>query len=144
MIACLLNPASCIGDLATSAADAILSLFPFGAIGLAFTAGMIIGAIIGKWGVGALIALAIAVKLGSAVQVAHPDNPAQPTKRALTADEVRQLQTALNNLGHNAGPVDGKPGRQTREAIRQFQASRGDTATGIPTSLQLKALGVWR
>jgi len=78
------------------------------------------------------------------MRVAHPDNPMQPTKRKLTADEVRKLQAALNGLGFNAGAVDGIPGRQTREAIQQFQVSREEIATGVPTAQQMKALKVWK
>lgn len=63
-------------------------------------------------------------------------------KRSLTTDEIKALQSALNARGFDAGPVDGKPGRKTREAIQQFQASRGETATGTPTTAQMKALGV--
>lgn len=34
---------------------------------------------------------------------------------------IRQIQTALSNAGFNPGSIDGRMGRQTREAIRQFQ-----------------------
>lgn len=47
-----------ITDWLTDFADAIINLFPFGSIGLAFTAGLIVGAILGKVGVGVLLVLA--------------------------------------------------------------------------------------
>lgn len=143
-VTCGFNVACHVQGWLTSAVDGFLSIIPFGSHGLALIVGMIIGAILGKVGVGALLALAVALKLGSVVKVAHPDNPTQPTKRALTADEVRLLQHALNLRGFDAGPVDGKPGRQTREAIQQFQVSRDEIVTGIPTQAQLKALRVWK
>lgn len=34
---------------------------------------------------------------------------------------VKQIQIALFNAGYNPGGMDGKMGRQTREAIREFQ-----------------------
>ena len=58
---CLLNPKACL----TSAADAILGLFPYGSYGLTFTVGMVVGAILGKWGVGALILLVGALQFGT-------------------------------------------------------------------------------
>src|SRR5690606_16873894 len=125
MLSCLFNPGACISSGLTGIADAVLSIFPFGAIGLAFIVGMIVGAILGKVGVGAVLALGLALKLGS-LNVAHPDQPTAPTKRALTAEEVKALQAALNARGLNAGPIDGKPGKLTREAIRQYQANLGE------------------
>lgn len=61
MIWCIFNPGACLDG----AAQSILSLFPFGAFGAVFTAGLIVGAILGKWGVGALIMMAAAVRIGS-------------------------------------------------------------------------------
>lgn len=36
---------------------------------------------------------------------------------------IKQIQTALTNAGYNPGVIDGKMGRQTREAIRAFQSA---------------------
>jgi peptidoglycan hydrolase-like protein with peptidoglycan-binding domain len=38
---------------------------------------------------------------------------------------VKQMQTALKNAGYNPGTVDGKMGKQTREALRNFQRDKG-------------------
>lgn len=35
--------------------------------------------------------------------------------------EPKQIQIALKNAGYNPGPIDGKLGRQTMEAIKAFQ-----------------------
>ncbi len=47
-----------------------------------------------------------------------------------TASGVRDIQQALNQRGFNAGPADGRPGRKTANAIRQFQSQNGLQATG--------------
>ena len=54
------------------------------------------------------------------------------------------VQRKLNELGFDAGPVDGKPGRQTVAAIREFQKSSGIQETGeidLPLLLALFAPG---
>ena len=43
--------------------------------------------------------------------------PASTTRLDLSTDQVRRLQTALNDAGCNAGAVDGVVGPQTRQAI---------------------------
>ncbi|MEQ6250072.1 peptidoglycan-binding domain-containing protein [Sulfitobacter sp. HNIBRBA3233] len=57
-----------------------------------------------------------------------------------TRDERRQIQTSLNNMGLNVGVVDGSLGPKSRAAISQFQASRGEAATGQMTRAQFLAL----
>ena len=46
-------------------------------------------------------------------------------ERALSRDEVIELQEILNALGMDAGTPDGILGSQTRNAVREFQASNG-------------------
>jgi len=43
---------------------------------------------------------------------------------------VKQIQTALKNAGYNPGPIDGKMGKQTRDAIRAFQRANGLAVDG--------------
>ena len=43
---------------------------------------------------------------------------------------VRQVQIALTNAGFDPGHVDGKMGRQTREAVRAFQTANNLPADG--------------
>jgi peptidoglycan hydrolase-like protein with peptidoglycan-binding domain len=38
---------------------------------------------------------------------------------------TKQIQTALSNAGYNPGPIDGKAGKQTIEAIKAFQIANG-------------------
>jgi peptidoglycan hydrolase-like protein with peptidoglycan-binding domain len=44
--------------------------------------------------------------------------------------QVSQIQQALNDMGLNAGPVDGKLGPKTKSAIKQFQQQKGLQASG--------------
>lgn len=43
---------------------------------------------------------------------------------------VKQIQTALKNAGYDPGPIDGKIGKRTREAIKAFQKANNLTADG--------------
>jgi peptidoglycan hydrolase-like protein with peptidoglycan-binding domain len=43
---------------------------------------------------------------------------------------IRQIQTALENAGFSPGPIDGKMGRKTKEAIKKFQEANGLTPDG--------------
>lgn len=43
---------------------------------------------------------------------------------------VRQIQLALSNAGYNPGPIDGKMGKQTRQAIKAFQKAKGVASDG--------------
>lgn len=47
-----------------------------------------------------------------------------------TRPSVKQIQTALLNAGYNPGTIDGKLGRQTKEAIRAFQKANNLNADG--------------
>jgi peptidoglycan hydrolase-like protein with peptidoglycan-binding domain len=42
---------------------------------------------------------------------------------------VRQIQTALNNDGFNAGQPDGKWGQRTRQALQKFIRSKNGQLT---------------
>lgn len=51
-------------------------------------------------------------------------------ERALTRDEVLELQTILGALGFDAGTPDGTVGTRTREAVRAFQLDSNLPADG--------------
>jgi hypothetical protein len=55
---------------------------------------------------------------------------------------VRQVQERLQAAGFNPGAIDGAMGRQTRDALRWFQNTKGLLATGEPDEKTLEALGV--
>ena len=42
----------------------------------------------------------------------------------------KEIQTALSNAGYNPGSIDGKIGKQTRAAIRQFQKANNLAVDG--------------
>lgn len=69
-----------------------------------------------------------------------PNQGAVPAGPAYSRPEKRDIQSALNTLGYNAGPVDGSFGRQTRAAIRRFQTENGYPATGRLERVQFDAL----
>ncbi|MDJ0920342.1 MAG: lytic murein transglycosylase [Henriciella sp.] len=51
----------------------------------------------------------------------------------LNRRDVMLLQDTLNQLGFDAGPVDGIAGRGTKAALRSFQSANGLIADGYPT-----------
>ncbi|GGH22008.1 Sporulation related domain-containing protein [Cribrihabitans marinus] len=82
-------------------------------------------------------------------ETAEPVTP-QPTdetpaearagERLLTAQERRDLQTALQAAGFYGAAIDGAFGAGTRRSMAAWQASKGYEATGILTTAQRKAL----
>ena len=73
---------------------------------------------------------------GGPLQQPPPDHP------PLSRDQVEALQAALNERGHDAGPVDGILGSGTRNALRSFQEQAGLRADGYPDPESLERLGV--
>jgi peptidoglycan hydrolase-like protein with peptidoglycan-binding domain len=58
---------------------------------------------------------------------------------------IRQVQSILAKYGYDPGPIDGKPGRQTIDAIRRFRAGRGLTVDGrITAPLEDALWELWR
>jgi len=43
---------------------------------------------------------------------------------------IKQIQIALTNAGYNPGPIDGKMGKATRQAIKAFQQANNLAADG--------------
>lgn len=66
-----------------------------------------------------------------------PVTPWPTDLQPLSVAQVKQLQAGLNDLGHDAGPVDGIAGRGTKGALRRFQAANGFIADGYPTTEML-------
>lgn len=67
MIECFLNPGACIDGAVAS----WLAWFPFGIEGVKATVWMIVGAILGKVGVGVVIALVLALKVSGKTPDIH-------------------------------------------------------------------------
>lgn len=51
--------------------------------------------------------------------------------RLESQDRAKQIQSALKNAGFYQGPIDGKIGHKTKEAIIKFQKANGLKADGI-------------
>ena len=60
---------------------------------------------------------------------------------SLTPDSIRKVQLALQKKGINPGPVDGKFGPLTKQALRSFQDRYGIKSSGDIDNQTLFALG---
>ena len=74
---------------------------------------------------------------------AIPDPVGQPSVDAYTGF-VSEVQKKLNELGFDAGPVNGDFGTKTQAALAQFQLSRTIPASGQLDDRTLAELGVQR
>jgi len=73
------------------------------------------------------------VALRDSLQEAGDKRPASGTPvigEVKSRPTSRQIQTALANAGYDPGPIDGKTGRKTKEAIKAFQGVNGLKADG--------------
>jgi len=61
-------------------------------------------------------------------QAAQNNQPISP--QGLSRGKIRQVQRALDKDGFKAGPTDGRWGRETENAVKQFQQSKQRQATG--------------
>ncbi|WP_346911765.1 peptidoglycan-binding protein [uncultured Roseibium sp.] len=95
--------------------------------------GVIAGGIVG-FAAGAIVGNQLAKKRHHTYRAPAPGRSAE--ERAYWMD----IQDALNRLGYNAGPVDGAPGRRTRQAIREFQRGIPDVPDGKLTPEQTQIL----
>ena len=96
--------------------------------GLSVVQGVVLGAVAG----GATGALTddSQINLGTPFWRKEPSS----AKPAADAAPVRDIQTALNTRGYDAGPADGVAGPRTRAAIRAYQRDNGLTVDGQPTA----------
>ncbi|MEF8834455.1 MAG: peptidoglycan-binding protein [Halofilum sp. (in: g-proteobacteria)] len=69
-------------------------------------------------------------------------NPPPDNAPRMTRDDVIALQEKLNERGFEAGPVDGIPGPQTRDAIQRFQKEHGMIADGFASREVLDRLSL--
>ena len=58
------------------------------------------------------------------------------------SEQVKALQQALKDKGHDPGDIDGKMGPKTQAALREYQQKEGLTATGRLDSATAQKLGV--
>ena len=57
-------------------------------------------------------------------------------------DDVKSVQEALKNKGHDPGPIDGVMGGRTQQALRAFQRAQNIQTSGQLDSSTASALGV--
>lgn len=57
-------------------------------------------------------------------------------------DDLKAIQKKLNELGFDCGEPDGIMGAKTKQAIKDFQKSKGLTADGVLGEKTRKELGV--
>ena len=94
--------------------------------------------------------------LATSAQGAHTTNSSMPNARpavrvvlaygsgyagGMEAVRVRALQRRLDAAGYSAGPIDGRYGPRTEQAVDLFQNGRGLRVDGIAGPLTLAALG---
>ena len=60
----------------------------------------------------------------------------------LNSDQIRQVQQKLDESGFKAGQADGVLGRETENALRDFQKQKGLQQSGQPDNETLSALGL--
>ena len=60
----------------------------------------------------------------------------------MSQDQIKKIQQALKDKGHDPGPIDGNMNSRTQEALRAFQKSQNITVTGTLDSSTAAALGV--
>ena len=70
------------------------------------------------------------------------DRAAEDSGLRLARDDVRALQEALDEAGHDAGGADGLFGPGTRAALRAWQRARGEVADGFPDRAVFAAFGI--
>ena len=87
----------------------------------------------------------VSESVNSLAAMATPSSaaPAENLKVAVkpTPEIIRQLQQALTDAGYNPGPVDGKTGGKTTEAMKKFQKDN-NLSVGQITKETLSALGI--
>ncbi len=63
------------------------------------------------------------------ITIAQPEE-AEKKEEARECPTSKQIQAALKNAGYYSGPIDGKIGRKSRQAIRDFQKANNLSVDG--------------
>ncbi len=72
---------------------------------------------------------------GESIRIAWPRDD-----KALSTEQIKEIQTRLNESNHNSGVVDGKVGSKTREAARTWQLENGLAGDGYINGVLLNKL----
>ena len=71
----------------------------------------------------------------TAVVEEKPEEAEEPSDMPAGPEHTYEVQTILNRLGYETGPVNGELNEATREALKKFQADAGLAPTGEVTML---------
>ncbi len=126
-----------INDFATEASV----LVPAGHSGPAFLVFANFDVIM-RWNRSEYYALAVGLLADRLVGAGPLVRPPSTVGPALSRATVAQLQQQLNELGFDAGHIDGVMGAATRAALRRFQSAKGIIADGYPDAKTLCALAI--
>jgi osmotically inducible lipoprotein OsmB len=116
-----------IGAATGAVVGAVTPLTPAG--------GALIGAAVG--GATGALTTPSQVNLGKPVwrETSSASPPPYPaTASSMDPATVRQVQAELQRHGYNVGPIDGRLGPRTQEAIREFEQRNGLPVDGMPSS----------
>jgi len=92
---------------------------------------------------GAVVGAGVGAYAGNAAAGGPVSTPEERARQAsVDSPRVARVQQALNDRGFNAGPVDGRMGTSTVDALRRFQAAAGLPVTGDADSNTMVALGI--
>ena len=105
------------------------------------TTGAVAGAVVGG-PVGAVVGAGVGAYAGNVAAGGPAANEGDRRASADMDSRVARVQRALNDRGFNAGPVDGRMGQTTVDALRRFQAAAGLPVTGNADSQTMVALGI--
>ena len=94
------------------------------------------------WRVGVVLLVNLLVIAVAFYFAGGPDAIETLSRYGSTGEEVRQIQTKLNELGYDTGGIDGTYGTKTKNAVIAFQKSQGLSADGIAGPKTLEALGI--
>ena len=94
------------------------------------------------WNQSEFYALAVGRLADRLAGAASLRNPPPKDEPRLSRDNVIALQKRLKSRGFDAGPTDGIPGPQTRDAIRSFQQAHGMIADGFASRAVLAKLDI--
>lgn len=93
-----------------------------------------------RWNRSEYYALSVGLLADRLIGAGPLAQPPSTEEAALSRDTVEQMQQQLNQLGFDAGEIDGVMGSLTQAALREFQASSGMIADGYPDRATLCAL----
>ena len=95
-----------------------------------------------QWNRSEYYALAVGLLADRIIGAGPLVRPPSTDETALSRNAVENMQRQLNELGFDAGEIDGVLGSMTQSALREFQASNGMIADGYPDRTTLCALSV--